>query len=302
MRAWVVLLSISHRCCDLSLGFAEVTGSIWNSSIMLVFFWRIDLYLGGVNHLQRYKATDQCTKQTGSYVYLIMLTVQQDPGWIHCFLSYRIFIWAYAWLYTSCIDTAHSHWITDSDLTLCWLLREIQTIYNSHSLWHKRTLGKGANWRVINLLNLFLIKPHSYGVFTYTVIEDNLYDSVFLMDDVTFAQIDSLWEPHTFDRFAFPHNTKIQAFNARFWCRGVSGVDAFCQDWSIDNNYFCPYIFDCSGYQTYGVIKILRNLDSSKMAVVLFLAVHLPERFSLWHSRARLEIVESLIFSSILGG
>ena len=30
------------------------------NAIMLVFFWRIDLYLGGVNHLQRYKATDQC--------------------------------------------------------------------------------------------------------------------------------------------------------------------------------------------------------------------------------------------------
>ena len=118
-----------------------------------------------------------------------MLTVQQDPGWIHCFLSYRIFIWAYVWhmvwLYLL-IDTAHSIWITDSDLTLCWLLREIQTIYNSHSLWHKRTLGKGANWRVINSLNLFLIKPHSYGVFTYTVIEDNLYDSVFLMSNNTF--------------------------------------------------------------------------------------------------------------------
>ena len=40
---------------------------------------------------------------------------------------------------------------------------------------------KGANWRVINLLNLFFTKPHWYGVFTYTVIEDNLYESVFLM-------------------------------------------------------------------------------------------------------------------------
>ena len=71
------------------------------NAIMLVFFWRIDLYLGGVNHLQRYKATGQCKSRLWSYVYLIMLTVQQDPGWIHCFLSYRIFIWAYAWLYTS---------------------------------------------------------------------------------------------------------------------------------------------------------------------------------------------------------
>ena len=34
---------------------------------------------------------------------------------------------------------------------------------------------------MINLLNFLFTKPHCYGVFTYTVIEDNLYDSVLLM-------------------------------------------------------------------------------------------------------------------------
>ena len=34
---------------------------------------------------------------------------------------------------------------------------------------------------MIHLLNCFFTKPHCYGVFTYTVIEDNFYDSVFLM-------------------------------------------------------------------------------------------------------------------------
>ena len=31
------------------------------------------------------------------------------------------------------------------------------------------------------MLKFVFTKPHCYGVFTYTVIEDNLYDSVFLM-------------------------------------------------------------------------------------------------------------------------
>ena len=60
------------------------------------------------------------------------------------------------------------------------------------------------------------------------------------IDDFSFNIIDNLWGPHTVDRFASPHNNKLTVFNARFWCRGVSGVDAFCQDWHADNNYLCP--------------------------------------------------------------
>ena len=60
------------------------------------------------------------------------------------------------------------------------------------------------------------------------------------IDDHSFAIIDTCWGPHSIDRFASPQNRKLQAFNARFWCKGVSGVDAFCQDWSVHNNYFCP--------------------------------------------------------------
>ena len=29
-------------------------------------------------------------------------------------------------------------------------------------------------------------------------------------------------------------------FNSRFWCKGSAGIDAFCQDCGVDNNYFCP--------------------------------------------------------------
>lgn len=60
------------------------------------------------------------------------------------------------------------------------------------------------------------------------------------IDEVSFSVIDSLWGPHIVDRFASPQNEKVLIFNSRFWCRGTSGVDAFCQDWHFDNNYICP--------------------------------------------------------------
>ena len=60
------------------------------------------------------------------------------------------------------------------------------------------------------------------------------------VDNVSFSIVDSLCWPHTVDRFASPHNRKLEVFNARFWCRDATGVDAFAQDWGSDNNYLCP--------------------------------------------------------------
>ena len=60
------------------------------------------------------------------------------------------------------------------------------------------------------------------------------------IDQVSFLFIDSIWGPHSIDRFASPQNNKIPVFNSRFWCKDSAGIDAFCQDWSADNNYFCP--------------------------------------------------------------
>ena len=60
------------------------------------------------------------------------------------------------------------------------------------------------------------------------------------IDQSSFDLIDRLWGPHTWDRFASPTNFKVNKFNSRFWCRGSSGVDAFCHTWSDENNYLCP--------------------------------------------------------------
>ena len=65
------------------------------------------------------------------------------------------------------------------------------------------------------------------------------YDDWGLAQDV-FSILDCRWGPHTIDRFANKHNTKLERFNSRFWEEGTEAVDAFTVDWKGDNNYFCP--------------------------------------------------------------
>ena len=55
-----------------------------------------------------------------------------------------------------------------------------------------------------------------------------------------FESLDKLWGPHTCDRFASKYNRKCDIFNSKYWCKESSGVDAFKQVWSFDNNWFVP--------------------------------------------------------------
>ena len=58
----------------------------------------------------------------------------------------------------------------------------------------------------------------------------------------TFTSIDSVWGPHTIDRFANFRNTKLARFNSRYWNPGSEAIDTFIIDWSGENNYLCPPI------------------------------------------------------------
>ena len=50
-----------------------------------------------------------------------------------------------------------------------------------------------------------------------------------------FKELDRMWGPHTFDRFAYNRNTKLKKFNSKFWCPDTDAVDASSQDWSKEN-------------------------------------------------------------------
>ena len=55
-----------------------------------------------------------------------------------------------------------------------------------------------------------------------------------------FGYLDTIWGPHTVDRFASDYNTKCSRFNSRFWCVGSEAVDAFTVHWNGDINWLCP--------------------------------------------------------------
>ena len=55
-----------------------------------------------------------------------------------------------------------------------------------------------------------------------------------------FNHVDSFWGPHSVDRFANSHNTKLTRFYSRFWKPGCEGVDAFCYNWVGENNWLVP--------------------------------------------------------------
>jgi hypothetical protein len=55
-----------------------------------------------------------------------------------------------------------------------------------------------------------------------------------------FNFLDSLWGPHTVDRFANHYNKRSPRFNSKFWVPGTENVDAFSVSWAEENNWLVP--------------------------------------------------------------
>ena len=56
-----------------------------------------------------------------------------------------------------------------------------------------------------------------------------------------FSYLDSLWGPHTVDRFATLTNTLVPVYNSLYLDPKTSGIDALAQlDWASENNYVNP--------------------------------------------------------------
>ncbi|KAK3263187.1 hypothetical protein CYMTET_27991 [Cymbomonas tetramitiformis] len=56
-----------------------------------------------------------------------------------------------------------------------------------------------------------------------------------------FHWLDSLWGPHTVDRFGTDKNALLPRFNSRWWCPGSENVDCFSLiDWWLENNWCNP--------------------------------------------------------------
>ena len=65
----------------------------------------------------------------------------------------------------------------------------------------------------------------------------------YMLNPSIFVWLDSLWGPHSVDRFASPANAHIDRFNSRFWAPGSEAVDTFTCDWGYDNNWLFPPVY-----------------------------------------------------------
>jgi len=55
-----------------------------------------------------------------------------------------------------------------------------------------------------------------------------------------YSYLDSMWGPHSVDRFANVDNRKTKRFNSLYWNPGAVGVDAFNSNWSSEVNWLVP--------------------------------------------------------------
>ena len=60
------------------------------------------------------------------------------------------------------------------------------------------------------------------------------------LDPAVFAWLDSLFGPHTVDRFATSNNAQLRRFNSQFADPLTEAVDAFAQDWAGEVNWLNP--------------------------------------------------------------
>ena len=63
-----------------------------------------------------------------------------------------------------------------------------------------------------------------------------------MLNPEVYRVLDTMWGPHTVDRFANADNTQTERFNSRFWSPGSEAVDAFTVNWQNENNWLCPPI------------------------------------------------------------
>ena len=91
-----------------------------------------------------------------------------------------------------------------------------------------------------------------------------------------FFFLNSLGQELTFDRFASASNAKLQLFNSKYWDRGSSGIDAFCQDWSGHYSLLVPsvhLVLRCFYYWTVNkanAILAARAWESAVFSSVFF--------------------------------
>ena len=112
--------------------------------------------------------------------------------------------------------------------------------------------------------------PREYNEVADYISKTVDYDD-WMLHPAIFAQLDSLWGPHSIDRFANPHNRQVERFNSRFWVPETEAVDTFAVDWGSENNRWCPPV---------GLIpKLIQHVRKTKVRGTLIVSCWLSALF-----------------------
>ena len=85
-----------------------------------------------------------------------------------------------------------------------------------------------------------------YALSRETDLDDS--KSLYGVAQLFFNFMDSIWGPHSVDRFADNLNAKLCVFNSKYWCPNTSQVDSFAVSWEKENLVSSADIPDRSSY------------------------------------------------------
>ncbi|XP_071160888.1 uncharacterized protein [Mytilus edulis] len=236
--------------------FAIENRKTWDSKLYLVYekcvlaelkFWQENLLELNEKRLLNDSLPRIMIYSDASNVALGAYTVESNEKIFHCMLNEN-----------------------EKKLSSTWReLRAIQLSLNSfeHDLKCKIVKWHTDNQNCVNIINKGSTKLHlqhlAYDIFRTCTrsgitlcptwiprCENFKADFISKMVDIDdwqtsfqfFTFMNEIWGPYTIDRFANFHNTKLKRFNSKFWNPGSTAIDAFAQNWTMENNWMVPPI------------------------------------------------------------
>ena len=166
-------------------------------------------------------------------------------------------------------DISHGHWsVEESKMSSTW--RELRAVFAVLQAFVEKLRGHTIKWftdnqNVVRIVKVGSKKTHlqdgamcifqtcmRYGIkleMEWIPRRDNevadYLSRIVDLDDWQinpniFRRFNTMWGPHTVDRFASVSNTQLARFNSKFWSIGSEAVDTFTVDWAGEVNWWVP--------------------------------------------------------------
>jgi hypothetical protein len=120
--------------------------------------------------------------------------------------------------------------------TVRWFTDSVNAV-NIISKGSRKSALQSVAVEILQLFRQYGIVLHpSWLSWRFNLVADNLSRfengedrDDWALDRRHFEWLDSLWGPHTCDRFASQFSAQVPVFNAKYWCPGCRGVDWSCR-------------------------------------------------------------------------